>query len=241
MRHRKGHTMTELATRDDWTDLQQGRLCRPNSYRSECEEHFTPEHGSGDDSINYGCLETNQWSTDDHTWFEPSYAGGSDYSGGTVMQSNYRVLVRECERLDEERGRKAHEPTFWQTFYGSHGTYAIAFHVTTTPKEVFDMIAGLEEYAIIDEQDMSELECDSENEAWESWGATDFLQALAKHHGLEEDVFEHVTHEQAWSAWNEAADHEGWHAEHDAEGVRFNFSKRVLDRVDLETLLQGAA
>lgn len=171
-------TDIELANRSDWLDLQ-GRLCRPNPYRSECEAVFTLEGGDGDNSISYGCLDEGG-SADDRVWFESQYCTGSDYSGGSVTESNYRVLLAECERISEEQGLADEGKMFFQTFWGGHGTYAIALHIDKTPREVFDIMAALEDYPLISDDDHSELEFEQQVEAWERWGAQEYAQELEK-------------------------------------------------------------
>lgn len=204
----------ELASRSDFGDLQQGRLHRPNPYRSECEDHFTLDHGMGDDSISYGCLD-NGGSEDEKVWFESDCCGGSDYSGGSVAASNYRVIIAECVRLDEEMGREMHGPTFWQTFYGGHGTFAIAFHVDKTPRKIFDMLAALEDYPVLDDSDLSELEHEREQEAWENWACREYAQELEKRfNGDCDGVDQDKLHEHFHAACELA--NEYW--EHTSEG-----------------------
>lgn len=214
----------ELATRQDFADLQQGHWGLHNKWRV-CgnEGTFTANGGQGDDSsVTYDCFDGSAnnprpygVSEERCMWWMSDYACGSDYSGGSVAASNYRTLVRHCASVDNERGRKEDEPTFWQTFHGGHGTFAIAFHVDKTPKEVFEMLAALDGYPVCDESDLSELELERECDAWESWARDDYRRALEKEFEgdasevTEDDLFEHF---QEWS------EESGTYWEHNNEG-----------------------
>ena len=100
-------------------------------------------------------------------------ACGGDYFGGLYNRSNYRVIERmteECDFLAE----------FVVFLYGGYGSFGIAFRLDRglLPQELFDVIAALESYPILDEQDWSELEQEDQQEQWECWGRSDFVREL---------------------------------------------------------------
>lgn len=94
----------------------------------------------------------------------------SDYSGGDVQASNYRVLA-EAKDMDD-----------LVEIYGSHGYKALAYDATLGPvptcEALCDVLENLEQYPLIDEDDHSELESDLEMEAWGDHGLDDFRNAL---------------------------------------------------------------
>lgn len=189
-------------SRDQFEGYQQGSFFRPNRYRED--EGFNVDRGSGDQSIPYDMIEDGRPRPDDeHVWYVSNYASGSDYSGTLVGKSNYEVLKEEAERLSEEMG----DDTWYQTFYGGHGTYAIAFHVDRTPEEIIRMLNGLEDYPLIDESKHSEMEMEAQDEAWKLSTADDYRRALEQKFGgdadtVDDDVlFEHF--QEAREAANE--------------------------------------
>jgi len=189
--------------------LQQGQFYSPGNYG---DEEFGQDIGSGSASIAYNNLHYGQGSPDeDHLWFVSEYTGGSDYSGTTAEKSNYNVILEEAERLAEEMN----DETWFQTFHGAHGTYAIAFHVEKTPAEIVEMLEGLENYPVLDESAMSELEVEEEGEAWEATYRDDYRRALEKvfdgdAEGVDDDeLFKH------FMEWSDKAN-EYW--EHSTEG-----------------------
>lgn len=105
----------------------------------------------------------------------PSFLSGSDYSGALVTRSNYEVW----QTMFPE-GRNV----WWTTVSGGHGTYAIVINLEGIPEEVEEEVAevlnGLQNYPLIDEDHHSNLEMESQNEAWEDWGRKDFRRALEK-------------------------------------------------------------
>lgn len=89
-------------------------------------------------------------------------------------RSNYRVILGDCR--DGQ-----HRPGLVQ-IYGSHGYQALAYDATLGPVPADDDLCELLErsqnYPVLDDDDLSELEQELETEAWESHGRGDFRDAL---------------------------------------------------------------
>jgi hypothetical protein len=117
--------------------------------------------------------------------FKPDPAGefitsnlwtGSDYSGSLVEKSNQKELLEQFGKLPG-----VHE------LYGDMGTYGLVFHVPTvmtwdeSPRTaLIDMLKGLENYPLIDEEAHSMMEFEAQQEAWSDWAASDFKRELEK-------------------------------------------------------------
>jgi hypothetical protein len=130
----------------------------------------------------------------DGEWWGSDYTQGSDYSGGTVTLSNYNQLFE----MAKESGVDCCE-----TVSGGHGTYAIFFNVYTTPDEIVEVLAGLDEYPSVDDEALSELEMEQSNEAWEDWGKSEFRKALEKKFGGDADE---VSDEDLYTCFHEASE-----------------------------------
>ena len=109
-------------------------------------------------------------------YFFLPYASGSDYSGSTVEAANHKEFL-------ESYGEEAF---VWES-HGGFNTYAVVLGLTgllecadDTFNAILDIIEGLENYPLIDDEALSKLESDNANEAWESWVAGDFRRALEK-------------------------------------------------------------
>lgn len=114
-------------------------------------------------------------------WYQVEYATGSDYSGGSVHESNYRVLTQmlaEAHPADEQ-------PVVWAATSGGHGTYGIVVRYGDLEEEIREAIDGLEDYALLDEEDHSQLEIEQQDEAWEDWAKDDFIKECAKDLGVD--------------------------------------------------------
>lgn len=114
-------------------------------------------------------------------WYQVEYATGSDYSGGSVNESNYRVLTQmlaEAHPADEQ-------PVVWAATSGGHGTYGIVVRYGDLDEEIREAIDGLEDYPLLSEEDHGELEIDQQNEAWENWAKDDFVRECAKDLGID--------------------------------------------------------
>ena len=109
-------------------------------------------------------------------YFFLPYASGSDYSGSTVEKAN-------CREFLESYGEEAF---VWEA-HGGFDTYAVVLGLTgllecadDTFDAVLGIVEGLEDYPLIDDEALSNLETEGADEAWESWVAGDFRRALEK-------------------------------------------------------------
>jgi len=143
-----------------------------------------------DGSASYGDFKDTDWPesaeaylgtlSDDITetgdlYFYVPYATGSDYSGSTVEASNAKCIKDEFGEND------------WvHPVYGGYNTYAVAIGLTglltcdddDTFNELCEVIEGLEDYPVIDEEALWELESENSDEAWNTWCRDDFVRAL---------------------------------------------------------------
>lgn len=114
-----------------------------------------------------------------------------------------------------------------------------------------EMQASLENYPVLDDEDLSERESEAEKEAWESWGRSDFSRALKREiesgwdgvteHGFNpeeiDDAFGLLTDEDIDCLWNNAADKANWICEHRSDGPSFN-TDGVLEHVNVEEVVE---
>lgn len=140
-----------------------GRWCSLDPYWGMVEDLAT---------IPYGHLDFRH---DGELWLV-NWAGGSDYSGDSVERSNFQVLLE----LAEEKGLLG--KGLWEV-YGGFGSYGIVVSADVEDEEILDLLAGLEEYPVADEDHLAHLEIELEDEAWSSWAESDFVRALAREHG----------------------------------------------------------
>lgn len=110
-------------------------------------------------------------------YFYVPYASGSDYSGSLVEKSNYKVFTEEYGK-DNEWVFSAH---------GGYSTYAAVVGLTglltcadDTADAILDVLAGLADYPLIDEEANSTLEMEETDSAWESWASDSFVRAVEK-------------------------------------------------------------
>lgn len=116
-------------------------------------------------------------------WYEVGYATGSDYSGGTVELSNYRVL----KEMLEEHHPEDQKPVCWVIASGGYSTFSIAVLWDELDDEIKEALAGLEDYPLLDEEAHSELEMKLQDEAWEENYREEFKKEVTKIIDEEED------------------------------------------------------
>jgi hypothetical protein len=101
--------------------------------------------------------------------FIPAIMTFSDYSGSTVERSNCEWFLEEYK---ETVG--VYEMT------GGYGTTGVAIKLSAITEEMIELFQGMQNYCAIDEDHMSNLEMEIENEDWDNWIRGDFKRELEK-------------------------------------------------------------
>jgi hypothetical protein len=115
-------------------------------------------------------------------WALIEYTSWSDYSGSLVDKANHKTLTDSFDAASFEDGID------YIDYHGGHGTRALAVRLSSLDADdpdgwlesIVDTLEGLEDYPLADESLHSEMEMESQNEAWESWAKSDFERALLK-------------------------------------------------------------
>jgi hypothetical protein len=134
-----------------------------------------------DNSASYGdFIEVNPDTTDPELLYViPDLMTYSDYSNGRVIQeSNYRAFLVECENEEDN-------PNAIIRLHGGYDTNALAIKVSQLTENMLECLTSLEDYPVLDEQIMSELELEGQNEAWELWARDDFIKELQEKLNIE--------------------------------------------------------
>ena len=95
-----------------------------------------------------------------------SHCQGGGYGGGTHNISNARVLI------DEFSSPELREIT------GGYGSLGVAVDPRYLSEELLESLQSLENYPVLNEDDLSHYEMELQNEAWESWAEEEFRRAL---------------------------------------------------------------
>jgi hypothetical protein len=118
--------------------------------------------------------------------FCPSFFSSGDYSGSLVELSNLQCWIEDYGKL----------PGVWE-LYGGHGSSGLALDVRFITEDMLEALESLQNYPVMDEDHLSHLELEKEQEAWESWAREDFRKALTRKLpealGLEEKDDEETT------------------------------------------------
>jgi len=90
---------------------------------------------------------------------------------------------------------------------------------------------ALEDYPIINEETMSELEIEAQNEAWKDWGLNDFRKELVKRFGeYYEDFIEALSDDMLTEVFYKAADKANEYWESEAGGGVYIRIERVVEK-----------
>ena len=123
----------------------------------------------------------------------PDLLTGSDYSGTTVEKANYRAFVK---RYNSGVSRLS----------GGYNTFAVVISISwllENPDEADDILNTLEaldDYPVVDEDELTLYEVELIQEGWESWARHDYLRGLDRKFG---DV--DLTDDEAFELFNKVA------------------------------------
>ena len=151
-------------------DQVSGDVCRWHGYRYQGNGvwDYTPPDPLDNESLHCGDVRpvgvAEAALTD---YFEPNYMGGSDYSGGSVEVANHKVFMEEFGDLPG-----VHE------IHGDFDTYGVVIRLDCITPGMIEIFEGLDNYPVIDEEAMSEVEREAEDEAWDNWVRRDYERAL---------------------------------------------------------------
>lgn len=135
-------------------------------------------------------------------WVQMEAACGSDYSGSSVTASNFRVI--------KEKFAQNPDVAFYSCYCGGYG---VLVRMEPTTQDVRDMIASLNNYPVIDEDDLTNLEIEWADDAWDYCYASDFRRALEKRFDNIEDDIESLDLREFFEFHREFAN-QYWQSEH---------------------------
>ncbi len=178
-------------------------------------------------SVSYGDFYERSWNETEDVYFIVPYTSGSDYSGDTVTRANYKFFEKEYEDVD-----------CIHLAYGGYDTYAIIINATKLCdseilEEITEILEGLADDPLIDEDLLTEVEMELIEDAWVCWVEYDFIKALEKKFSFADfnfpdirDLFEEKR-EEAWVC--EGHGHDMW----------INV-KNVVDEIEFEDVKKWA-
>jgi hypothetical protein len=152
-------------------DQVSGEVCRWRGYRYQGNGVWDYTRPDPLDNESMHCGDVRPVEVAEATltdYFEPNCMGGSDYSGGSVEVANHRVFTNEFGDLPG-----VHE------IYGDFDTYGVVIRLDCITPRMIEIFEDLDNYPVIDEEAMSEVEREAEDEAWDNWVRHDYERALA--------------------------------------------------------------
>lgn len=136
------------------------------------ESYYTQEIPD-DDSVYWSDIEeldNPDLSDIDNIYIMHDYCQMSDYSGSLVEKSNTEILTGEYGFIG---------------VYGDYGSISCMIGIQSLidmPKEeserILDLLEGLNDYPLIDEEELSDNEMNYIDESWNNWGEYDFKRAI---------------------------------------------------------------
>jgi hypothetical protein len=222
------------------------RECSPNLEESlhwSCLDHYSLQlcsslqgsYGLSPEEAVSRISEKRLWQTMSLLWVS-DYCQSGDYGGAVHYRSNANVLLKEfsspqCREL-----------------YGSYGSHGMAIDPRYLSEELLENLQSLESYPVLDEDDLSHLEMELQNEAWESWASSDFSRKLESllseilsaadwqnaEHWAEQSI-ESLSEDQLWTLFSDATESANlyWESQHndvwiDVERVAESLSEDQL-------------
>lgn len=200
---------------DMLTSLKGMRVCRFDSYRDVQPEDLG--------RLSYGDLKPlDKHQTSKPTDFlTPELLSGSDYcSSGSVEVSNHRVFLEQFKD----------SPNVYDV-YGGYGTFAVAIRLDSITDEMVEVLNALEDYPVLDDDDHSKVEMESENDSWESCYRSDFTRELSKRFPTLEETIDNLSTEQVDTLFYALCDRTNTYWEHESGNNAY---------IDLDRVVAGA-
>jgi len=213
------HQITECDCSKPWEHDEQGT---PDDWPEYVKEHVT-EFLKTLDSQKYQDRSGDTWV--EKTFYLLPYASFGDYDNSTsVERPNAKDFSEPFPFVSQRQGDYG---TVW-TGIDEDDVASITFEQL---EELQDICKRLQDYRVIDEQTMSELELEAQNEAWADWGLREFRQKLVKRFGeAYEDFIDALPDEQLTEAFYKAADKANEYWESEAGGGVYIRIERVVEK-----------
>lgn len=159
---------------------------------------------------------------DTDVYVVPDLLQGGDYSGGSYTKANHKKFL---EDFGSVRGVV--------DLSGGHGSYGVAINTKEVPlnHELWEVLSGLIDYPIIDDEAVIEMEMEGQSESWESWGKHDFLKEIAKQFGLtdeEEEKLDNLDDGKIYEIFREAQDKSNTEWQEESGGGWYIDMKRLV-------------
>lgn len=154
------------------------------------------------------------------------YMSGSDYSGGSVTRANYESFMEEFGEVPGVI-----------SLFGSHGSYGVGVRIEAVSPEMIEVFEKLKNYPVIDEDKVSEVEMEWQDEAWKNWARSDFLRALNDKFPELEDQIEALAEQKEgegdalYGLFEEAREKANVYWESENAGMHIDI-ERVVAKVD---------
>lgn len=170
---------------------------------------------------------------DNQLYFTVPNLGGSDYSGCTYTKANHNTILESFG--DSE--------CIWD-MYGGYNSYDILFGLSELlqcPQDIFDEILdnleSLEDYPILDEQELYKVEDDAIQDAWDSWAMSDYTRAIEKTYEDDSMEFEWPDSNTLFSLFVDIAEraNEYWYNEGSGQDMIIDIDK-VANATTLEDI-----
>jgi len=155
---------------------------------------------------------------DREMWVEFPYTAYGDYCGhADVGASNYRSMK-------EEFGE--HKDVAFVS--GSYGFNAVIYNTATKDEEILNVLKGLENYPLIDEDMNSHVRLEWENEAWDNWARSDFKHELCKLFPDLEEAIDDISDDDIQTLFHEAQEEANEYWECETNGAYIDVDKIAL-------------
>jgi hypothetical protein len=151
-------------------------------------------------------------------FYIPGSMSGSSFSGGSVEVSNYRSFMRKFEDTPGVFPIK-----------GGHRSFGVAIRIGDMSNEILDTLEALDDYAAIDDADVSAVEEEAKAEAWEDWARSDFKAKLVEAFPDKEEEIDEMSDHQIKSIFETLLDRSGAYWSEDSGNSPFIDLDRVVN------------
>lgn len=153
----------------------------------------------------------------DNYYFPPLLSFGDYDNSCDVERSNVRMFEQQ---FAEFRGID------WVKVTGAYGSESIAIKLLSTNEEIIECLEALENYPAMDDEDVSEIFSEMENEAWSNWLERDFKCAVVKNYDADDTDMEDS---ELWGLFREMQGQTNTNGQIESGGSYYIDIKRLIN------------
>lgn len=126
----------------------------------------------------------------------------------------------------------------WWTVSGGYGSYGIAIRVDTENSEILEMIGSLSDYCVINEDRLSQVEMEWQDDTYRRDTAQEFIEGIEKEFEIELLIDDPQDNDLVFELFQTCADRANEYWEVEQHGSTYIRVRKLVEKVEYADLVQ---